>query len=169
MAKRASIDSLRKQALLDLAKSMKSVSKACEILGFSRDTYYRLLKTARGEGVSRSIAKPSRQSSPETLRKRQEIESLVLGILDQNSGLGKRRIARLIQGMGIYISPSGVYNILKKNPQSDRASRDGVRDEKNRLVSGDPAAGQPDGIPAPIRGTGLSDGKINRNLGIRFG
>jgi transposase len=105
---------VRKKVLIELAATLENVSEACRRVGFSRDTYYRIRKLkTRGESGGGAAGKP-RNYSAKTLQGKREMEDLVLETARNNPGLGKRRLARIIQGRGVYISSSGVYNILKK-------------------------------------------------------
>lgn len=128
-------NSIKKYALLELAKVLKNISQACEIVGLSRDTYYRAYKTYTAKNIRQNNLNDnesrSRNFSQQTLQRKKEVEELVLDVAEKNPDLSKRSIAKIIQERGVFVSASAVYNILKKNLSPNDSSI--VRFEKKHI------------------------------------
>jgi len=74
----------RRRALIRMAADLKNVSRACKILGYSRDTYYRISKSGGTVGSPGSKVRSSEGASTQALKRRCEIESMILYIANEN-------------------------------------------------------------------------------------
>jgi transposase len=99
-----------KLRLLERARELGNVSRACEELGFSRDSYYRLKR--RYERAGADGLSSSRRHVP-LLKNRvgEEVESALLEATRRNPDLGQATLARLLQHQGVRISPGGVRSV----------------------------------------------------------
>lgn len=52
-----------KVGLLNLAQELGNISKACKVMGFSRDTFYRYQETVETGGVDQLVNKSKRGSN----------------------------------------------------------------------------------------------------------
>jgi len=50
----------RKLSLLQLAQELKNVSKACELMGYHRDTFYEVRRAFQVGGVAALVLEPAR-------------------------------------------------------------------------------------------------------------
>lgn len=96
-----------KVGLLDLAEELGNVSKACQIMGFSRDTFHRY-KTARDEGGVEALLEKSRRGPNLKNRVEEHVEKRVLEIALENPALGQVRVSNELRKEGIVLSPAGV-------------------------------------------------------------
>ena len=69
-----------KLGLLNLAEELGNVSKACKIMGFSRDTFYRYREAVDSGGVEALLEKPRRKPNHKN-RVNEVVEKAVLKLL----------------------------------------------------------------------------------------
>ena len=81
-----------KVGLLNLAEEMGNVSKACQVMGFSRDTFYRY-KAAAEEGRIENLLDKSRSQPNLKPRVDESIEKGVITIAEENPATGQQRVA----------------------------------------------------------------------------
>lgn len=103
-----------KLALLDLAKELGNVSKACKIMGYSRDTFYRY-QELRAEGGDQALQEISRQKPIEKNRVPDYIEDAVIALAVEDPSLGQHRASGKLQERGIIVSSSGIRSIWLRN------------------------------------------------------
>ncbi|WP_028762934.1 helix-turn-helix domain-containing protein [Shewanella colwelliana] len=114
-----------KLALLQLATELGSISKACEIMGYSRDSYYRFKKQYETVG-ERGLKNLSRKKPAMKNRVSQEVEDQVIEIALDYPNYGQAKVAELLGARGCSISASGVRTIwLRHNLET----------KKNRLLA----------------------------------
>ncbi len=99
-----------KLALLQLATELGSISKACDIMGYSRDSYYRFKKQYEEAG-ERGLKNLSRKKPALKNRVSQEVEDQVIEIALDYPNYGQAKAAELLTARGCTISASGVRTI----------------------------------------------------------
>jgi len=99
-----------KVGLLNLAEELKNISKACKIMGLSRETFYRYRKAVEEGGVNALIEKSRRK--PNLLnRVDEEIEKVVIEHAIEFPAFGQARASNELRKKGVFVSPSGVRSI----------------------------------------------------------
>ena len=96
-----------KLGLLNLAQELGNVSKACQLMGFSRDTFYRY-KAAVDEGGIENLLDESRRKPNIKNRMDPTLENAIIKLAVDNPALGQLRVSNELRKQGMSISPAGV-------------------------------------------------------------
>lgn len=99
-----------KVGLLNLAQELGNVSKACKVMGFSRDTFYRYKSAVEEGGVELLLDKSHRQPNLKN-RVDEPTEQAILDYVIECPAYGQVRVSNEMRKRGIFISPSGVRSI----------------------------------------------------------
>ncbi len=99
-----------KVGLLNLAEELGNVSKACQVMGLSRDTFYRYRAAVDENGVEALFEKNRRKPNLKN-RIDSSIETAVLGYALEEPAHGQTRTSNELRKRGIFVSPSGVRGI----------------------------------------------------------
>lgn len=91
-----------KVGLLNLAEELGSVSKACKVMGLSRDTFYRYKSAVEDGGVDALFDKTCRKPN---LRNRVEesVERAVLDYAIEYPAHGQQRTSNELRKLGIFV------------------------------------------------------------------
>ncbi len=96
-----------KLGLLNLAEELGNVSRACKVMGLSRDTFYRY-KAAVDDGGVESLIDKSRRKPNLKNRTDEATEAAVLQHALDEPAHGQTRASNELRKKGVFISPSGV-------------------------------------------------------------
>lgn len=99
-----------KVGLLNLADELGNISKACKMMGVSRDTFYRY-KEAVDEGGVESLLDQNRRVPNVKNRVDQVVESAVIQYAIDEPAHGQVRVSNELRKKGIFVSPSGVRSV----------------------------------------------------------
>ena len=99
-----------KVGLLNLADELGNISKACKMMGFSRDTFYRY-KEAVNEGGAEALLEKSRRVPNRKNRVEEHVEAAVVQYATDEPAHGQVRVSNELRKKGVFVSPSGVRSI----------------------------------------------------------
>ena len=108
-----------KLGLLELAKQLGSVSQACKVMGYSRDSFYRF-KELYEQGGEEALIDLSRKKP---VRVPEHVEKAVVELAIENPALGQKRAAWELQARGIIVSYSGVRSIWLRHDLANFKAR----------------------------------------------
>jgi len=111
-----------KVGLLNLAEELGNVSKACQMMGVSRDTFYRY-RSARDEGGVEALFEKSRKRPNPKNRVEPQIEQAVLDFALEYPAHGQVRVSNELRKQGIFVSASGVRSIWLRHTLQSRKLR----------------------------------------------
>lgn len=124
-----------KAGLLNLAEELHNVSRACKVMGVSRDTFYRYRELANEGGVDALINKTKRVSNLKN-RVDEATEQAVTEMAIEFPAYGQLRVSNELRKRGTFVSGSGVRSIWVRNnlenfrkrlkALEERVARDGI-------------------------------------------
>lgn len=103
-----------KVGLLNLAEELGNVSKACKVMGFSRDTFYRYRELVDEGGIENLIDKTRKKPNLKN-RTDDETEKKVLEFAFIQPAYGQTRASNELRKLATFISPSGVRSIWQRH------------------------------------------------------
>lgn len=99
-----------KVGLLKLSETLGSVSKACKLLGYSRDSFYRF-KELYDKGGELALKEISRKKPIPRNRVEEHIEQAVVELAIEKPAFGQVRVANELTQRGLFVSPTGVRSV----------------------------------------------------------
>jgi transposase InsO family protein len=99
-----------KTGLLNLAEELGNVSKACQVMGYSRDTFYRY-KSAADEGGVEALFERTRRKPNMANRVDEVVEQAVIKSATDFPAYGQARTSNELRKLGVFVSASGVRSI----------------------------------------------------------
>jgi transposase InsO family protein len=96
-----------KLGLLNLAVELGNVSRACKVMGLSRDTFYRY-QTALAEGGVEALLEPTRRKPNRKNRVDEATEAAVCEMAIEQPACGQVRVSNELRKRGVFVSASGV-------------------------------------------------------------
>ena len=111
-----------KVGLLNLAEELGNVSKACKVMGLSRDTFYRY-KSAVEEGGVDALFEQTRRKPNIKNRIDEKTETAVVHYAVDYPAHGQARTSNELRKLGVFISPSGVRCIWLRHNLSNFKDR----------------------------------------------
>lgn len=107
-----------KIGLLKLAEELGNVSRACKVMGFSRDTFYRYRDLSHDGGFDALVEKTRRKPNIKN-RVSEDMEEAILALAVEQPALGQVRVANELLKQGKHISAAGVRCVwLRHNLQT---------------------------------------------------
>lgn len=111
-----------KTGLLNLAAELGNISKACRVMGFSRDTFYRY-QAAHSAGGVEALFEASRKKPNLKNRVDEVTEQAVKDFALEFPAYGQVRASNELRKKGIFVSPSGVRSIWLRHDLASMKQR----------------------------------------------
>jgi transposase InsO family protein len=136
----------RKLSLLDLASELSNVSRACKVMGYSRQQFYEIRRNFQTYGAEGLIDRLPGTRGPHPNRVAAEIETAILDHALEHPCHGATRVEQELRLKGVQVSSGGVrgvwqrHNLLTKHERLLRLERATaerkieLKDEQVRLL-----------------------------------
>lgn len=113
----------RKQSLLELATELGNVSKACHVMGYSRQQFYEIRRNFQTFGAAGLLDRLPGAKGPHPNRVAAEIETAILDYCLEFPTHGCLRVAQELALRGVTVSSGGVRGVWERHGLLRRMAR----------------------------------------------
>ena len=125
-----------KAGLINLAEELGNVSKACKVMGVSRDTFYRYQELVEDGGID-SLISQSRRTPNLKNRVDEATEQSVIESAIEFPAYGQHRTSNELRKKGVFVSGSGVRSVwLRHNLENFKKRLKALEEKVANLRSG---------------------------------
>lgn len=113
----------RKLSLLALAEELSNVSRACQIMGYHRDSFYEIKRAFQVGGVAALVESKRGPRLPHPNRVSPEVEQKILDFSLKEPTYGSVRVSNELRLQGVDVGPSGVRGVWSRHNLETRHRR----------------------------------------------
>lgn len=113
----------RKLSLLDLASELNNVSKACQVMGYSRQQFYEIRRNFQTYGAQGLVDRLPGPKGPHPNRVSEEVEKVILDYSLNHPTHGPLRVAQQLVLQSIQVSAGGVRGVWSRHNLMSRHDR----------------------------------------------
>jgi len=113
----------RKLSLLDLASELNNVSKACQVMGYSRQQFYEIRRNFQTYGAQGLLDRLPGPKGPHPNRVSEEIEKAILDYSLHHPTHGPLRVAQQLVLQSVQVSAGGVRGVWTRHNLLSRHDR----------------------------------------------
>lgn len=113
----------RKLSLLELATELNNISKACQIMGYSRQQFYEIRRNFQTYGAQGLLDRLPGPKGPHPNRVEEAVEQAILDYSLQYPSHGPLRVAQQLVLQGVQVSSGGVRGVWSRQQLSTRHER----------------------------------------------
>lgn len=113
----------RKLTLLELAGELNNVSKACKIVGYSRQQFYEIRRNYQTFGSEGLLDRLPGAKGPHPNRVSQEVEDAILKHCLEHPSHGCIRVSQELQLKGVQVSSGGVRGVWSRHDMLTKYQR----------------------------------------------
>jgi transposase InsO family protein len=113
----------RKLSMLELAADLNNVSKACRIMGYSRQQFYEIRRNFQTYGAEGLIDRLPGARGPHPNRIAPEVEQAILDHCLEHPSHGALRVAQELMLKGVQVSSGGVRGVWSRHSLLTRHER----------------------------------------------
>ena len=113
----------RKLNLLELAGELENVSKACKIMGYSRQQFYEIRRNFQTYGANGLLDHIPGATGPHPNRVSEEVETAILDYCLHNPTHGCLRVSQQLNLKGVTVSSGGVRGVWHRHKLTSKHQR----------------------------------------------